>query len=161
MIDGNSKYAPVAVDPEVLLAGIKFYRVDQPCILDHAMEDRAMITRKMHIDEFKTKCVGAAIVYIHSIEKIDTFPDGVYTFRFSMSDFQLSVQLIDEVSVDDRAYLDPTTFSPARPVKLMFLTERAGSLEHTWGHEELVKQIGDQLLSGIGRAILNSDKRVN
>lgn len=151
----GSKYRPVAiettVDPAVLLAGVKFHRACQPAILDHSLEGRAMKTEKMHLDEFKKRAAQAAATYVLEIYRHDTDPEGVYLFRYSMSDKPLSVTLVDEVTVD-RVHLDSNSFRPARPVRFMFLAECGCDLEKCWGRDELARQLGEQLLRAIASA---------
>lgn len=150
----DSRYVPVAVETVVdhtaLLVGVKFYQACQPAILDHSMEGRAMMSERMHIDEFKRRCGEAAVVYVLEMRRYDTDPDGVYLFRYSMSDRPLMTRLIDEVTVY-RTHLNQSTFEPARPVRFMFLLPTA-SLEQCWGRDELARQLGEQLLQAIESA---------
>lgn len=125
----GSRYRPVAVetavDHTVLLAGVKFHQACQPAILDHAMEGRAMQAERMHLDEFKRRCGEAAVVYVLEMRRYDTDPEGVYLFRYSMSDKPLMMRLVDEVTVE-RTHLDQCTFKPARPVRFMYLGSSPG-----------------------------------
>lgn len=147
----ESKYHPEAIetriDPTVLLAGVKFHLVDQPTILDHAMEGRAMRTEAFHVDKFKKRCAEAAVVYVNAIVRRDTDPEDVYLFRYSMSDKPLMARLTDEMKVD-RVHFS-NDLIPGRPVKFVLLLEHLQDLELAWGRDEVARQIGLQILTAV------------
>lgn len=134
-----------AVEPAQLLAGVPYYQVQQPAFLDQALAAQVVRKQRLSLLEFRQLCTTQA-VYVYTIDQHQDDPPDTYIFNYAVLPIKPQANLLVDVVLDG-SLVQPDTFTIVKQLTAKLHLELFQDLRVFWGRAELVRQLGEQLLT--------------